>query len=171
MVMNLIVAVDKSWGIGCSGNLLQVIPEDMQFFKNMTTGKAVILGRKTLYTFPLKKPLKNRKNIILSTDKNFQCEDAQVYHSVIELFQGIKELNSDDVFIIGGEAVYKELLNYCKYAYVTKIFREYEADRFFPNLDVTQEWQQIEESEVKCYEHIEYQFTVYENTEVKSFID
>lgn len=166
--MNLIVAVDKNWGIGCGGNLLQVIPEDMKFFKDMTIGKTIILGRRTLYTFPFKKPLKNRRNLILSKDINFQCEDAQVYHSVPELAQGIKGLNSEEVFVIGGEAVYKELFNYCKYAYVTKIFRGYEADRFFPNLDEIQKWQQIEESEVKYYEGIAYCFTVYENYEVKS---
>jgi dihydrofolate reductase len=166
--MNLIVAVDNNWGIGFDGNLLQVIPEDMQYFKNITLGKTVILGRKTLYTFPFKKPLRNRKNIILTTDFSFKCEEAEVYHSINELAQGIKELKSEDIFVIGGEAVYKELLNYCKYAYVTKILNQYNADRFFPNLDEIEGWKQVEASEIKTYNNIQYYFTVYEKVRVES---
>lgn len=133
--MNIIVAVDSNWAIGNKGKLLAKIPEDHKFFKEMTTNKVIILGRKTLDTFPNKKPLKNRTNIILSHNETYHVDDAFVIHSVEDLLKEMKQFDSDKVFVIGGSSIYKQLLPYCDTIYVTKIKKNYEADAYFPNLD------------------------------------
>ena len=138
--MNLIVAVDENWGIGNKNELLIRIPADMKMFRQETTGKVVVLGRKTLETFPGGQPLKNRTNIILSTQKDYQVKDAIVVSSVEKLMEELKNYNSDDIYIIGGESIYRQMLPYCTTAHVTKIERSYEADAFFPNLDQDENW-------------------------------
>ncbi len=160
--MNLIVAVDKNWAIGNKQELLVRIPNDHKMFREETTGKVVVLGRKTLETFPNKLPLKNRTNIILSTNKDYQVKDAIVVHSIEELLLQLKQYNTEDVYIIGGESIYKELLPYCNVAHVTKIDHAYEADAYFPNLDEDQEWEVTAESEELTYFDLEYAFVKYE---------
>ncbi len=160
--MNLIVAVDNNWDIGNKGNLLVSIPNDHKHFREETTGKVVVLGRKTLATFPQGLPLKNRTNIILSTDLNYQVKDAIVVHSVEELLEELKNYNDEDVYIIGGDSVYKQMLPYCNVAHVTKIDHEYEADAYFPNLDETGEWEITADSDEQTYFDIAYQFLKYE---------
>ena len=139
--MNMIVAVDEHWGIGNKNELLIRIPADMKLFREETTGKVVVLGRKTLETFPGGLPLKNRKNIILSSKKDFQVKDAQVVHSLEELLEELKNYEEEEIYIIGGESVYRMMLDYCKKIHVTKIDRTYEADAFFPNLDEDEAWE------------------------------
>ena len=119
--MKAIVAVDLNWGIGYRGNLLQRIPEDMKFFKQMTLGKVVIMGRETFESLPGKEPLKDRINIVLSKDECFTNEKVTICRSLDELFYELKKYNSDDVFVIGGESIYTQLLPYCSEVYVTKI--------------------------------------------------
>lgn len=160
--MNLIVAVDKNWAIGNKGELLVRIPNDHKMFREETTGKVVVLGRKTLETFPNKLPLKNRTNIILSTNKGYEVKDAKVVHSIDELLEHLKQYKSEDVYIIGGESIYKELLAYCDVAHVTKIDHEYEADAYFPNLDTDEEWKITAESDELTYFDLEYAFVKYE---------
>ena len=138
--MNLIVAVDNNWAIGNKNQLLISIPNDQKHFREETTGKVVVLGRKTLSTFPQGLPLKNRTNIILSKDPNFKVKDALVVHSVEELLEQLKQYDSEDVYIIGGESIYRQMLPYCDVAHVTKIDYSYEADTYFPNLDKDEEW-------------------------------
>ncbi len=133
--MNVIVAVDNNWAIGNKNQLLVRIPNDHKHFREETTGKVVVLGRKTLETFPQGQPLKNRTNIILSKDKEYRVKDAIVVHSIEELLEELKKYNDEDIYIIGGDSVYKQLLPYCNVAHVTKIDHEYEADAYFPNLD------------------------------------
>ena len=139
--MNIIVAVDKNWAIGNREELLVRIPNDHKHFREETTGKTVVLGRKTLQTFPQGLPLKNRTNIILSRDKNFSVKDAAVVHSVEELLEELKKYDTRDVYIIGGESVYRQLLPFCDVAHVTKIDHSYEADSWFPDLDQDPEWE------------------------------
>lgn len=160
--MNLIVAVDANWGIGNQGELLVRIPNDHKHFREETTGKVVVLGRKTLQTFPQGLPLKNRTNMILSTNPKYEVKDAVVVHSVEELLEMLKQYESQDVYIIGGESVYRELLPYCDTAHVTKIDHSYQADAFFPNLDAMEDWEITADSEEQTYFDIEYTFLKYE---------
>jgi len=160
--MNLIVAVDSNWAIGNKNELLVRIPNDHKHFREETTGKVVVLGRKTLETFPQKQPLKNRTNIILSTDRKYQVKDAIVVHSVPELLEELKNYNDEDIYIIGGESVYRQMLPYCNVAHVTRIDRAYEADTFFPNLDEDPDWHITADSDEQTYFDITYQFVKYE---------
>ena len=160
--MNLIVAVDSNWAIGNKNQLLVRIPADHKYFREITTGKVVVLGRKTLETFPQGMPLKNRTNIILSTNPDYHVKDAIVVHSLEELFEELKQYDTQDVYIIGGSSVYRELLPYCDVAHVTKIDRAYEADSYFPNLDQMEEWQITADSEEQTYFDLEYRFLKYE---------
>lgn len=159
--MNLIAAVDENWAIGNKNELLVRIPGDMKQFREHTTGKVVVLGRKTLETFPGGQPLKNRTNIILSKDPKYQVKDAVVVHSLEELLEALKAYPSEEVFIIGGESVYRQLLPYCDTAYITKIDRAYEADAFLPNIE-KEGFVLTGESEEQSYFDITYTFLRYE---------
>ena len=139
--MELIVNVTENWGIGLRDQLLVAISADLKRFRALTTGKTVILGRRTLATFPGGRPLKNRENIVLTHDKNFAAEGALVAHDLPELFALLRGKNLDDVCVIGGASVYEQLLPYCVRARVTKTLLTPEADRFFPNLDALENWQ------------------------------
>ena len=160
--MNLIVAVDENWAIGNKNELLISIPADHKFFRQETTGKVVVLGRKTLETFPQGLPLKNRTNVIMSTNKAYQVKDAVVVHDVEELLEELKKYDTEDVYIVGGESVYRQLLPYCDVAHVTKIDHAYAADAYFPNLDEMPEWQITADSEEQTYFDITYHFLKYE---------
>ncbi len=162
--MNIIAAVDNHWAIGYKNQLLVKIPSDQKMFREETTGKVVVLGRKTLETFPNGLPLKNRTNIILSTDQNYKVKDAIVVHSVEALLEELKQYPSEDVYIIGGESIYKQLLPYCDTAHITKIAYDYDADAHFPNLDEMPEWRITGDSEEQTYFNIEYAFLRYEKT-------
>lgn len=160
--MNLIVAVDSNWAIGNKDRLLVSIPNDHKHFREETTGKVVVLGRKTLQTFPQGMPLKNRTNIILSRDKNYEVKDAVVVHSVEELLEELKKYDTKNVYVIGGESIYRQLLPYCDVAHVTKIDHKYEADTYFPNLDEDPEWEITADSDEQTYFDIAYTFLKYE---------
>ena len=160
--MNLIVNVDSNWAIGHQGKLLVTIPEDMKFFRSETSGKVVVLGRKTLDTFPGGQPLKNRTNIILSHNPDYKVKGAIVCHSVEEVLEELKKYNDEDIFVIGGESIYRQLLPYCKTAYITKIDHAYQADTFFPDLDQDPQWQMTKISDEQTYFDLEYVFTIYE---------
>ena len=126
--MNLIAAVDRNWAIGNKGQLLVRIPNDHKMFRQETLDKVVVYGRKTLETFPLAQPLDRRVNIILSTNPNLEVRHAQVVHSIEELLEACREYPSEDIYIIGGASVYRQLLPYCDTAHITKIDYAYEAD-------------------------------------------
>lgn len=160
--MNCIVAVDENWAIGYKNELLVRIPADQKFFRQETTGKVVVLGRKTLETFPQGKPLPNRTNIIVSTKKDYEVKDAIVVHSIEELLEELKKYDTNEVYIIGGDSIYKQMLPYCDTAHVTKIDRAYEADTFFPNLDEMEEWEITADSDEQVYFDITYHFVKYE---------
>ena len=160
--MNLIVAVDKNWGIGRDGKLLFYIPEDLKFFKEKTSGKTVVMGRKTLLSLPGGKPLPNRNNIVLTRGHTLdKREDLTVVHSFEELFKIIDILSSDDVYLIGGAEIYNELLMNCKTLYITKIEADGHADTFLTNLDKHSEFICEDIGELKEYEGLKYRFCRY----------
>lgn len=160
--MNLIVAVDEKWAIGNKNELLVRIPADMKMFREETTGKVVVLGRKTLETFPGKVPLANRTNIILSRDKTYKVKDALVVHSIEELLETLKTYKKEDIYIIGGESIYRQMLPYCDLAHVTKIDRTYEADCYIPNLEEDETWEITASSDEQYYFDTTYHFLKYE---------
>ena len=160
--MNIIAAVDKNWAIGQNTELLVRIPMDQKFFRETTTGKVVVMGRKTLESFPNGLPLKNRINIVLTGNKNYKVKDAIIVHTIEELLEEIKKYPSEEVYCIGGDSVYKQLLPYCDTAHVTKIDFGYEADSYFPNLDGMPEWKITAESDEQTYFDLEYSFVKYE---------
>ncbi|MCD8397136.1 MAG: dihydrofolate reductase [Lachnospiraceae bacterium] len=160
--MNLIAAVDENWGIGCQGKLLVQIPSDMKSFREMTAHKVVVMGRKTLESLPNGLPLAGRTNLILSSNPSYQVRNALVLHSVNEVLKEAEHYSSEDVYIIGGESVYRQFLPYCDTAHITKIMEKYDADVFFPNLDEMEDWKITADSEEQTYFDIEYYFLKYE---------
>ena len=160
--MNLIAAVDNNWAIGLKGELLVSIPADQKRFRNETINKVVILGRKTMDTFPGGRPLKNRRNIILSRNSAYEVRDAEVVHSEEELLELIKDVNTEDVYVIGGESIYSQLLHLCDRAYITKINYTYQSDAYFPNLDKDDDWECVHESEEETYYDLDYTYCLYE---------
>ena len=160
--MNLLVCVDSNWAIGNQGKLLVRIPNDMKHFREETTGKVIVLGRKTLETFPQGMPLQNRTNIILSRNPKLKVEGAQVVHSLEELLDELKQYDTEDVYVVGGESIYKQLLPYCDVAHITKLDYEYQADAHFPDLDKDPAWKITQDSDEQTYFDIPYQFIKYE---------
>lgn len=159
--MILITAIDKNWGIGKDNKLLYSLPEDMAFFKKMTTGKTVLMGRKTLESFKNQKPLPNRKNLVL-TSKNFESK-----YSNLEYINDINNINfnDDSLILIGGASLYKQLFNKCTYAYITKIDKDdITPDVYFPNLDLENNWK-IEKVIEKAVSKngIPYEILLYKN--------
>ena len=163
--MNLIVNVDKNWAIGKDNKLLVRIPADMKFFRETTTGKVVVMGRKTLESFPNGMPLKNRTNIVLTSNRAYKVKGAICVHSKEELGEELKKYDSEDIYIIGGESVYRMFLDQCDVAHVTKVDYAYQADAYFPNLDVRPEWKITADSEEQTYFDIEFHWIKYERCE------
>ena len=159
--MKEIVCVDNNWAIGKSNDLIYHIPDDMKFFKQKTTGNIVVMGLATLKSFPGGKPLKDRINIVLCDDPDFECEGTILVSSIDQLLETVAEYNTDLVYIIGGASVYAQMLPYCDTVYVTKVDSESPADKYFPNLDEAEEWEMTDESEEFDYNGLKYKFTVY----------
>ena len=155
--MNVIVAVDANWAIGLDGDQLCYIPADLKRFQKLTTGHPVLLGRKTLATFPGGRPLKNRRNLILSTNPDFAPEGGEVFHTLEEALAVCPE----DTFVIGGESVYHAALDRCDLAYVTKIEKAFEADRYFPNLDNDPAWEVVETEGPFQHEDLTFTYVTY----------
>ena len=164
--MNIIVAVDENWAIGYKNDLLIKISEDMKYFKKKTMGNIVVMGRKTFESLPEQKPLKNRTNIILTKNIDFIVADISDFQTIIcynvEEVLNIANSSEKEVFVIGGEMIYKLFLPYCKKAYITKIYHKFKADKFLPDFVNSPEWKLSEESEIfETNEGIKYQFLVY----------
>ncbi len=159
--MRLIAAVDKNWAIGLNNKLLVSIPADMKFFRETTTGGVVVMGRKTLESFPGGKPLKNRVNIVLTHDINYKVDDAVIVHDIDELLTEVKKYDSDSVYVIGGGSIYNALVDECDTALITYIDYSYNADTFFPNLDKDEKWKIVDESEEQTYFDLIYYFRTY----------
>ncbi len=160
--MTIIVAADENWAIGNKDDLLVRIKEDHRNFKALTKGNVVILGRKTLCTFPGGMPLKERTNIIMSRDPEYKVEGAVVAHSVEELLEIVKQYDDDKVFVIGGGTIYDQLLPYCNKAVVTRLDHAYEADTYFHDLDADDEWEITNTSDEMTSFDLTYHFVTYE---------
>lgn len=160
--MNVIAAVDENWAIGKDNKLLVSIPADMKFFRTTTTGNVVVMGRKTLESFPNQKPLPNRVNIVLTREVSYQVEGAVVVHSLEELKEALAPYEEESVYVIGGESIYRQLLPWCQVAYITKIEYAYDADAHFPDLDKDEEWTVSDEGEEETYFDLTYRFMRYE---------
>ncbi len=166
--MNLIAAVDENWAIGLGNKLLVRIPDDQRFFRETTTGKVVVMGRKTLESFPNGQPLKNRTNIVLTNRPDYRVNGALVVHSLEELTEELKKYPSEDIYVIGGESIYRQLLPLCDTAHITKIHYAYQADTYFPNLDEMEDWEITADSEEQTYFDLEYFFYRYERVKRKA---
>ncbi len=160
--MRAIVAADEKWGIGKDNSLLVSIPQDMRFFRNETTGKVVIMGRKTLESFPGGRPLPKRTNIVLSRDTSYAVEGARVVHSIEEALEAARDYPADEVYCIGGDSIYEQFLPYCDTVFVTRIRFTYEADAYFPDLDQDPQWELVGSSDEQTYFDLEYEFDRYE---------
>ena len=164
--MKAIVAVDKNWGIGKNNDLLFSIPEDMKFFRKTTLNKIVVMGGNTLRSFPGGNPLKNRTNIVLS--RKIERDDCTVVKSYDQLFSVLKNYPQDEIFIIGGASVYKEMLSFCSEIFVTKVDAVGNADVFFENLDNIDGWCLSESSQEIVDNGYKLKFTIYKNLNPKS---
>ena len=160
--MNLIANVDQNWAIGKNNQLLVKIPADMKFFRETTTGKVVVMGRRTLESFPNGQPLKNRTNIVLTHDHTYQVKDAVIVYSMEELREELKKYPSEDIYVIGGESIYSQLVDECDVAHITRVDYAYDADAHFPNLDEKPEWRITQDSEEQTYFDLIYHFYKYE---------
>ena len=162
--MNLIVAVDDNWGIGYQGDLLARVSADLKHFRKVTDGKIVVYGSNTLATFPGGRVLPNRTNIVLNWDPDYAPEGAFVAHSLDELFEMLEQYDTEDVFVIGGASVYRQLLPYCRKAYVTRFLKSFESDVGVPNLDEDPDWKLSEAEAPMPVPDADFliQFAVYE---------
>ena len=155
--MDLIVAVDQNWAIGKDGEQLLYLSQDLKRFKALTLGHAVILGRRTLSTFPGGRPLKGRRNLILSTTPDFAPEGGEVYPSLDALLAAAPA----DAFVIGGAQVYRLLLPACRRLYVTQIDADGGADVFFPE-PAPELWRITEQSPWQEEQGLRYRYVTYE---------
>ncbi len=149
--MKLILAADNDWAIGREGGLLARLPEDMKFFRETTTGHAVVMGRKTWESFP-KRPLPDRENFVLSRTLK-QADGAKVFGSVEEFLEFAKDYDGE-IYVIGGGDVYKQLLPYCDTALITRVYECFGGDTFFTDIDALPGWEIAETSPViktDCY--------------------
>jgi dihydrofolate reductase len=162
--MELIVAVDQNWAIGKDGDQLAYISEDLKRFKTLTLGRTVILGRKTLSTFPGGRPLKGRRNLILSRDPGFQAEGAEVFPSLDALLTAAPE----DAVVIGGGSVYRSLLDRCGTAHVTRLHRAYPADTWFPDLDAHPDWTLVDTQGPFYDGELAYSYQTYQAKRVRT---
>ena len=170
--MNIIVAVDKNWAIGYQNKLLNSIPEDMKFFRETTTGNVVVMGRKTLESFPNGRPLKNRTNVVITRQKDYEVPGADVVHSVEEALEYLKDFKSENIYVIGGASIYEQMLPYCDVAHVTVMDYAYQADTWFPNLDEMDDFVVAADSEEKTYFDLEYCFKMYvRRSKLKEIVD
>ena len=160
--MNLIVAVDKNWGIGKDNHLLASLPGDMKYFKEQTMGKVVVMGRKTYESIPGGKGLPKRTNIVMTSNTDYSADGAIVVHNEQELFDEIKKYDAEDVFLIGGASLYNKYYKICDKLYITRIDADLGADTFITNMDEDSNFEIISESENQSDNGIEYKFLIYE---------
>lgn len=156
--MKLIVAADKNWAIGKDNDLLCHLPGDLKYFKERTTGKTVVMGRKTLKSLPGGKPLPKRTNIVLTRDESFEKEGCIIVNSIEEL---LEKYGQEDLMVMGGAEIYTKLLPYCDTCYITEIDKEFEADKYIPNVSKDPAFERVWESEEHTENGISYRFVEY----------
>ena len=163
--MNLIVAVDEKWGIGCGGKLLASIPGDLQYFKEKTLDKVVVMGRKTLESLPKQRGLPRRTNYVLTSNPEFEAERCITVNSEEALMKELEQYPEEDVFIIGGESIYRKFYRRCDKCYVTKMEADLGADRFMVDLDEDPDFLLTWQSDMREENGIRYRFCLYERAE------
>ena len=159
--MKLIAAVNKSWGIGKGNDLLYHLPSDMKFFRSKTKDNIIIIGRKTLESFPNAKPLPYRTNIVLTRDSSYNAEGTVICNSTDEVFEYIKNNSDREVYVCGGEEIYRLFLPYCQEALITKVDDDCDAEKFMPNLDDDDNWELFEKSEPITENGLSFCFITY----------
>ena len=157
--MKLIVAVYADWGIGAGGTQPVALSADRKFFRETTRGATVIVGRRTTEDFPGQKPLPGRKNIVLSRSGNeipgfILCDSPENAVKMTE--------NDESVFVIGGGSIYRQMMDYCDAAYITKLSAQPESDTYFPDLDADPAWKLAEVIQSGEENGIAYQMCRYE---------
>ncbi len=150
--ISIIVAISKNYAIGKDNKLLWHISADLKRFKKLTTGNTIIMGRKTYLSLP-RKPLPDRKNIVLTRSKNFEAEGCVVVNNIEQVFKNLSPSNEN--FVIGGESVYKMFMPYANKIYLTVVDREYEADTFFPEINFD-EWDVIDKEHLVANDDLHY---------------
>ena len=161
--MRAIVNITPQWGIGFEHQLLVHIHADMRRFRMLTQNRTIIVGRKTLSTFPNEAPLKNRENIIMTRNPEFHKDGAISCMSLDELRARLIERDPDSVFVCGGEHIYRLLLPYCSEALITLTYTDAKADRFFPNLNLLDNWKLTEIGEKQFENDTAFRFITYTN--------
>ena len=165
--MKAIFHADRNWGIGKANDLMFSLPKDMKFFRETTKGKTVVMGLNTLHSFPNGKPLKNRVNIVLSPEN--VDENVITVHGLKELFEEIKKYPADEVFVIGGASVYRELIPYCTEVLVTKVDADGGAEVFVPDLDADDGFELAYESAPEEDNGYTIRFCTYRNRRVAHY--
>lgn len=160
--LEIVVAADLDWGIGFHGTQTLVVPEDRRYFRELTSHGTVIVGMRTLLDLPGGKPLKGRRNIVLTRDPDAHIDGAETAHSVKEALELCAD--NEHVFVIGGESVYLSFLPYCRRAYVTRLFASTENDTFFPDLEALSDWRLADPGTVKESNGVRYSFQVWERS-------
>ena len=163
--MTAIACVDLKNGIGKDGKLLISIPDDMKFFRETTNDSVVIMGRKTLFSFKDRMPLKNRINVVFTTNESLRSEYVNVDNiyfvkNIDALNKVLNKYNNKKVFVIGGASIYEKLLFLCDTCLITQVYKEFDADTFFPDLEKNG-FIRTGESEKYIYEGVAYKFLTY----------
>lgn len=165
-MIRAIVHADRKWGIGKNNDMMFSLPKDMKFFRETTSGHVVVMGGNTLRSFPNQKPLKNRTNIVVS--RGHVCDECVMVRDMDALKAEMKKRKNEDIFVIGGGAIYRELLPYCEEALITKVDADGGAEVFFPNLDENENFECVYESEPIEDNGYTIRFTTYKNKTVKT---
>lgn len=167
-ILDIILAVDKNWGIGKEGKLLADLPMDLTRFKNLTVGQIVVMGRKTYESLPIK-PLPDRYNVVITSHPEDLEEGVFAYPSIDSFLIDINKFMWDNfvkgwmpnIYVIGGANLVEQLLPYCHSAYITKIDEDFEADVFIPNLEELG-WKEQLSTEMLEENGYKYQFKLYQ---------
>ena len=165
--MRAIFNCDRRWGIGRNNDLLFSLPADMKFFRETTRGRVVVRGLNTLRSFPGGKPLKNRVNVVLSPTP--VEEDVVCVHDLNELFSAVRNYPPEDVFVVGGASVYRTLIPYCSEVLVTRVDADGDADVFVPDLDASEDFELVQESEPTEDNGYRIRFCRYRNRNPRPF--
>lgn len=160
-MISILVAMDKDGLIGKDNDLPWRLPNDLKYFKQLTTKHTILMGRKTYES--IGRPLPNRTNVVLTRNKDFQPEGCKVVHSVEEVQKLFKEDTNDEVFVIGGSDIFKLLLPFTDRLYITRIDESFEGDTFFPEIDFDN-WNLVSKEQGEKDENnpYDYYFCIYD---------
>ncbi|MEY3932932.1 MAG: Dihydrofolate reductase [Pseudomonadota bacterium] len=155
--LSIIVAMSSNHVIGVNNTLPWHLTEDLKYFKSLTTGHTIIMGRKTYQS--IGRPLPHRRNIVISRNTETSYEGAEVVHSIEDAISISK--NDKEVFVIGGADIYKQALNQVDYLYITEIKKSFSGDAFFPEIDKSK-WSEISREDHATADGLEFSFVSYQ---------